>query len=820
MWFQLLPCCGYREPFRWDPVERFGLDSGLDFTAKLAKCRLMPYTCLSTVTAALSGRRCAVQSVSTCLGLLLAFSAVLVQAKTYRYAPGDGALPKLEAGDTLVLQAGVYRRPLVFQGVKGEPRRPVTIKVAEPGNVIFKGDDPAQINWKPAGKGLFEARVGQYPHMLYHDSSVLVHEYRDTEFLQGTGVYQVSRANGGNWLIRYRPVGGEITGRFSIGKREQVLELVGCQFMIIDGIVMCNLGPSKPPARVGGLMVYGGAASKLVNCNSIVLQNLDVDGWMGTAFETLKCSNVTYRNCRLKNGYGRGISLNANYAGTPTEFFSNNAILNCEVSHVRRYADDQQGYEVEALSINGNSMRNTKVAGNYIHDLGLNAASIHFDVRFSGAVIEGNLFYNNRGIKGAEIDMENRISDVVFRNNLFINSRYEKTVKAERGTDLVFQNNLIHTAGKTPLDVFGFYHWSIEKNIIVNPGKSVLSISEQALNKEKVDRGLTTIDGKNLYLALKQRIKDRRTLNDRLRWAGVSPVRPDGSLPTDLSWKSEEEAIAMGMDKKTIMSARKSPNGNGVDIEVPAEVVNVIKHNLFYDGSDDPTTIVYRADKGTAHHLPSGHTQSLQSVLARDDSWSGNRVMDPAFADASAYDFRQKFDQIGPAAEVLSRWQPIMQRDARAEDTAAQTEPTEASWSQTFDFADGERPAFLSGAGPVALLALRNGYAYICVTGRSKPFHSFQIDLNQVAEETKANFVRLSVKASKACEGYLMLGWEVNGGKKEFRRISRVDLKTDSWVDVTGMIPSEHLGKQKLRYYISCEAGVNLYLDSIVLEQR
>ena len=584
--------------------------------------------------------------------------------KNYNFSPNSKEIPLLKQGDTLTLKAGIYRKPLSFKHLKGTKNNPIVIRSAKPGKAIFRGDEIIKIHWIEKEEGLFVGKTSKHPHMLFNSKERIKHAFRDEEFNDSRSVYRVTRLHN-NWQIEFRPKSGKIEGQFSRGVIERMFSFIQCRHVLLEGISIQNTGPEKAPTKHGGLKIFGGDVLKIMSSENITVKNVTLDGWMGTGFNTNKSSFVHYKNCKLKNGYGRGISILSNYTGTPTNYNVNNSIEYCEVSEVRRFEIDQMGYSVEALSINGNSLKNTVIKNNYIHDLGYSAAGIHFDVRFKDALVEGNLFFNNNGGKSSEIDMENRIENITIRNNLFVNSNYEKTIKIERCLNINVHNNLIYKGGKSPIDIFGAYNWAIKGNIIYNPGKAILSISEQALHKEKVDRGLITMDGKNLYHVLKKHVKDPEVLNDRLIWAGVSPVNKDGSYPNDISWKSSEEMVSMGYNKKQFMSARKNPNGNGVDIDPPLSIKNSIVNNYFYSQNQEDPIYYYVASQSSAHHLKGSPDKELSYILTQNKNWVGNQLEMPEFANSQEYDFRQKNRGIGPTEKYLTFWKKVMLRSAK-----------------------------------------------------------------------------------------------------------------------------------------------------------
>ncbi|MEO0413360.1 MAG: right-handed parallel beta-helix repeat-containing protein [Verrucomicrobiota bacterium] len=740
-----------------------------------------------------------------------------LEARIYSFTPESKTVPELEKGDTLLLKPGTYRRSFEFSGLKGDSRRPITIKAETPGTVIFRGDQPFQPNWKPAGDGTFQAITQQHPHMLFHGKHRLFHEFRDEEFSKQKSNYQVSRKEG-KWLLKYRPETAQPHGPFTRGNKQEAFHLVNCEHIVIEGIRFQNYGCEKAPIRIAGVLQYGGDLVKVVMSNHIIFRNNQVDGWMGTAFDAQSSSNVTFENCKLTNGYGRGIAIGDSFAGTPTTFNTNNTIINCEVSHIRRFDEGQLGFSVEALSINGNSLKNTKVLDNFIHHMGPYAASMHFDVRFRGALVEGNLFYKNHGIRSSEIDMENRIEDIIFRNNLIIDSNYEKTIKAERGLNITLQNNLIHRAGKSPIDLFGVYNWKVERNIISNPDKALFSLSEQVLHKQKVDRGLITIDGKNLYLNLKRNIKDRDTLNERLRWAGVSPLKADGSYPTDISWKSAEEVMKMGYEKNQFMSARQNPNGNATDIDVPAQVTNSLQGNLFFSGNPGPSVYYYEASKKTAHHLAGQPNKPLTFLFNHNPAWTNNRQTDPEFVDATQFDFRQAQANLGPDPKYLAKWQKVLLSlgEGSPPPTPTQKPPPLTEKSSVIDFEDGEIPSIIKANGGAKLSTMEySGNQFLVVDGRSKNFSSFQID--PTLAKSSPPTLEFSIRSTKPLSGSLMINWK-ESGKSKYQNIQQIEVTPSQWTHLSATIPEAPLTKNAVKVYFATDDLSALYFDNIELK--
>ncbi|MCX7012063.1 MAG: hypothetical protein NTW86_05770 [Candidatus Sumerlaeota bacterium] len=175
-----------------------------------------------------------------------------------------------------------------------------------------------------------------------------------------------------------------------------------------------------------------------------------------------------------------------------------------------------------------------------------------------------------------------------------------------------------------------------------------MKISEQAITGQKVKRGLVICNGKLLY----DFIKDSNPgisveeINARLKWADVAPLNPDGSEPDDISWKGRSELEKAGY---RAMSARDNPNGNGIDLDPPAEIRNAIGGNAWFMERGAPFAIYHAPNERTAK------SATAQDLQAKNPAWDFSAGMEkPTFADEGAYDLRTSIQGVGASDDALA----------------------------------------------------------------------------------------------------------------------------------------------------------------------
>lgn len=117
--------------------------------------------------------------------LVLLVAAYNSRADTIRVAPGDqlqGAVDRLQAGDTLLLSPGVYRQPILIRAA-GVPERP--IRIEGDGAALFTGLAELQLDWQPCGDGLFSAKVDRPVRQLFVDGELMMPaRWPDMDFSQ------------------------------------------------------------------------------------------------------------------------------------------------------------------------------------------------------------------------------------------------------------------------------------------------------------------------------------------------------------------------------------------------------------------------------------------------------------------------------------------------------------------------------------------------------------------------------------------------------------------------------------------------------------
>ena len=106
-------------------------------------------------------------------GWLLA-SPCWVWAATLTATPGSilsALVLRLQPGDVLQLEPGVYRQTLALQGVRGRPDAPIVI---DGQGAIIRGSNVLK-DWKVSGPGLYRHALPQETSMVFVDGLSLIH---------------------------------------------------------------------------------------------------------------------------------------------------------------------------------------------------------------------------------------------------------------------------------------------------------------------------------------------------------------------------------------------------------------------------------------------------------------------------------------------------------------------------------------------------------------------------------------------------------------------------------------------------------------------
>ena len=570
-------------------------------------------------------------------------------AKTVIITPETTDVPSaLGAGDTVILKNGVYRTAFSFSNIAGTPSSPIVIRAETPGQAVFDGSQPISLAWQEQ-KNYFTATSDVPPHALCRNGGFLRHA-ADPKSIQ-PGMYNIAGA--GPWTISYCPLNGEDVAslQFSRGVMETAFQLTNCAHVALEGFKIVNFGLAKPPTNQFGIVKFGATVVSIDHCAGVTVRGLEVNGFFGTGIGVRQCNDTTMKDSVVKNGYGIGIGVVSDTTmGEPVIVCRNNGVKGCVLSHIYQFNRSQLGYMVKGVGVNGNQGADTVIDGCVFHSLVSPAKPIHFDVRSGWATVKNSLFFNNGSNgRGTEIHLENRIHDVAIENNLFAGSHCGKGISFSRCWNIRVRGNTFYRAGLYPLSLEAAYNFAICDNVIDEPGRHCMMISRQALKGEKVVRGLVIGDGKRLYDFIRSRYPDLSTedVNARLKWAGVAPLEPDGSEPDDVSWKNVEELKKRGYNA---MSARSNPNGNGIDVDPPQTINNVVRNNLWHAADGKPFGVYVAA----AEKEGEGKEITVEELMSYSPQWDFSRDCEkPQFADEKAYDLRMPVKGIGASDDLL-----------------------------------------------------------------------------------------------------------------------------------------------------------------------
>jgi len=564
--------------------------------------------------------------------------------KTITVKPGAMSLGKLVPGDVVAFDAGRYTQGFKLANVSGTPDSPIVIETAESGEAVFDGAEPIELKWEREAGNIFVARSSVAPHGLCLDGRMLVHSMEDGEI--PSGQFRVS--GNGPWMVCYHAPDGKTPEkcRFTRGVRPWAIQLENCSHIALSGFRMKNFGVGNGPVEIYGQTIFGSGVVEVAGCEHVTIEDVEIEGFFGAGVLVDDSSHTVLENLRIRAGYGKGIHFHSNQVGEPSSYCENNTIRNCGISGIRRFSEEQRGFMVKGIGINGNRLKGTTIENCVLHDI--HQKALHFDVRNGWATVRNCLFFRNP-TAGVEVYLENRIHDVLIENNIFCESGGVALLLG-RCLDITIRHNTFHRPSQHALGVVNAYNFSIDDNVIYEPGGAWISISEAALNGEMFDRGKTVADGKLLHDFIKHEKPDISIseMNERLVWAGVAPLNPDGTEPDDISWKSVEELMGKGV---RAISARDNPNGNGIDLPPPECLRNSVRGNMWWKSAGMPFAIARRK-----YELPNEMERanaSFEDFFSTNPGWDEGLWEKATFKSEEEFDLRTGVSGVGASDDAL-----------------------------------------------------------------------------------------------------------------------------------------------------------------------